>query len=48
MPVTPAWTQVEAEKVVVGMQQDILNGEATVEEATESAADEIERILNGG
>ncbi|WP_285728888.1 sugar ABC transporter substrate-binding protein [Nocardiopsis sp. ATB16-24] len=48
VPVTPAWTQVEAEKVLVGMQQDILNGEATVEEATESAADEIERILNGG
>lgn len=48
VPVTPAWTQVEAEKVVVGMQQDILNGEATVEEATENAATEIERILNGG
>lgn len=48
VPVTPAWTQVEAEKVLVGMQQDILNGEATVEEATKSAADEIERILNGG
>ncbi|WP_435106072.1 sugar ABC transporter substrate-binding protein [Nocardiopsis synnemataformans] len=48
VPVTPAWTQVEAEKVLVGMQQDILNGEATVEEATENAANEIERILNGG
>lgn len=48
VPVTPAWTQVEAEKVLVGMQQDILNGEATVDEATENAADEIERILNGG
>jgi N,N'-diacetylchitobiose transport system substrate-binding protein len=48
VPVTPAWTQVEAEKVLVGMQQDILNGEATVDEATENAANEIERILNGG
>lgn len=48
VPVTPAWTQVEAEKVLVGMQQDILNGESTVDEATEKAANEIERILNGG
>ncbi|MFD6949981.1 sugar ABC transporter substrate-binding protein [Nocardiopsis sp. TSRI0078] len=48
VPVTPAWTQVEAEKVLVGMQQSILNGEATVDEATEEAANEIERILNGG
>ncbi|WP_017572359.1 sugar ABC transporter substrate-binding protein [Nocardiopsis halotolerans] len=48
VPVTPAWGQVEAQKVLVGMQQDILNGEATVEEATADAANEIERILNGG
>lgn len=47
-PVAPAWGQVEAENIIVGMQQDILNGNATVEEATEWAADEIERILNGG
>ncbi|MFI6577490.1 sugar ABC transporter substrate-binding protein [Nocardiopsis sp. NPDC050513] len=46
-PVTPAWGRVEAEKVIVAMQQDILNGDASVEEATEHAADEIERILNG-
>ncbi|WP_159942754.1 MULTISPECIES: sugar ABC transporter substrate-binding protein [unclassified Nocardiopsis] len=48
VPATPAWTQVEAEKVLVGMQQSILNREATVEEATTRAAGEIERILNGG
>lgn len=47
-PVAPEWGQVEAENVIVGMQQDILNGNASVEEATESAADEIEQILNGG
>lgn len=47
-PVAPEWGQVEAENVIVAMQQDILNGNASVEEATESAADEIERILNGG
>lgn len=47
-PVTPAWGQVEAEGVIVGMQQDILNGNATVEEATDDAAETIERILNEG
>ncbi|WP_017612529.1 sugar ABC transporter substrate-binding protein [Nocardiopsis salina] len=47
-PVAPEWGQVEAENVIVGMQQDILNGNVSVEEATESAADEIEQILNGG
>ncbi|MEE2052012.1 sugar ABC transporter substrate-binding protein [Nocardiopsis tropica] len=48
VPVTPAWTQVEAEKLLVGMQQSILNGEASVDEATADTAAEIERILNGG
>ena len=47
-PVTPAWGQVEAEGVLVGMQQDILNGNATVEEATDNAAETIENILNEG
>ncbi|KOX15285.1 sugar ABC transporter substrate-binding protein [Nocardiopsis sp. NRRL B-16309] len=48
LPVTPEWSRVESEKVIVAMQQDILNGNATVDEATETAAAEIERILNGG
>lgn len=47
-PATPEWGQVESENIIVGMQQDILNGNVTVDEATESAADDIERILNGG
>ncbi|MEU3017505.1 sugar ABC transporter substrate-binding protein [Nocardiopsis sp. NPDC007018] len=47
-PAVPAWSQVEAEGIIVGMQQDILNGEATVEEATDRAAESIETILNGG
>ena len=47
VPATPAWSRVEAEKVLVGMQQAILNG-TSVEEATTRAADDIERILNGG
>ncbi|MCY9785034.1 sugar ABC transporter substrate-binding protein [Nocardiopsis sp. EMB25] len=47
-PVAPAWGRVEAEKVIVAMQQSILNGDATVDEATATAAAEIERILNGG
>lgn len=47
-PAVPAWSQVEAEGVIVKMQQDILNGNATVEEATEAAAETIENILNEG
>ena len=47
-PAVPAWSQVEAEGIIVGMQQDILNGNATVEEATDSAAEAIENILNEG
>jgi N,N'-diacetylchitobiose transport system substrate-binding protein len=47
-PALPAWSQVEAEGVLVGMQQDILNGNATVDEATENAAATIERLLNEG
>lgn len=47
-PAVPAWSQVEAEGVVVKMQQDILNGNATVEEATATAAEAIENILNEG
>ena len=47
-PAVPAWSQVEAEGVIVGMQQDILNGNATVEEATDRAAETIENILNEG
>ena len=47
-PAVPAWSQVEAEGVVVKMQQDILNGDATVEEATAAAAEAIENILNEG
>ncbi|MGW5878662.1 sugar ABC transporter substrate-binding protein [Nocardiopsis terrae] len=47
-PAVPAWSRVEAEGVIVGMHQDILNGNATVEEATDSAAEAIERILNEG
>ncbi|MFD6097786.1 sugar ABC transporter substrate-binding protein [Nocardiopsis flavescens] len=47
VPTAPAWSQVEAEKVLVGMQQAILNG-TSVDEATTQAAEDIERILNGG
>ena len=47
-PAVPAWSQVEAEGVIVKMQQDILNGNATVEEATDTAAEAIENILNEG
>ncbi|RCV50180.1 sugar ABC transporter substrate-binding protein [Marinitenerispora sediminis] len=48
VPVTSAWGQVEGQRVVQTMVQAILSGDASVEEATATAAESIEETLNGG
>lgn len=45
-PVSPKWGEVEGAQVIPGMTQSVLNGDATVEEATETANTEIEDTLN--
>ncbi|WP_017558517.1 sugar ABC transporter substrate-binding protein [Nocardiopsis baichengensis] len=45
-PVSPKWGEVEGAQVLPGMTQSVLNGDATVEEATETANTEIEDTLN--
>lgn len=47
-PVTENYGRVEGEKVIQAMVQSVLNGRATVEEATARAARDVERILNEG
>ena len=45
-PVSPAWGDVEGDEVLPRMMQDILAEDATVEEATETAAEELDEFLN--
>ncbi|MFD0774415.1 sugar ABC transporter substrate-binding protein [Streptomonospora algeriensis] len=46
LPATENFGKVQGDMVLEAMLQDILNEEATVEEATARAADEVESILN--
>ncbi|MDA2814600.1 sugar ABC transporter substrate-binding protein [Nocardiopsis sp. RSe5-2] len=45
-PVSPKWGEVEGAQVIPGMTQSVLNGDATVDEATQTANTEIEDTLN--
>ncbi|MDS1271988.1 sugar ABC transporter substrate-binding protein [Lipingzhangella sp. LS1_29] len=45
-PVTPAWGDVEGDEVFPRMMQDILSEDATVAEATSTAAEELDEFLN--
>ncbi|MFC7330057.1 sugar ABC transporter substrate-binding protein [Marinactinospora rubrisoli] len=48
VPVSPAWGQIEGQRVLQTMVQAILSGEASVEDASATAAETIEETLNGG
>lgn len=48
LPATENFGKVQGDMVLEAMLQDILNEEATVEEATARAAEEVEGILNEG
>lgn len=48
MPVSPNWGEVEGKKTIPAMVQSILNGDATLEEATETADTELDETLNEG
>ena len=48
VPATPLYGQVQAKLTVPAMVQSILTGKATVEEATATAADEMDEIFSGG
>lgn len=45
LPVTPQWGQVEGAQVLPAMMGSILGGEASVEEAAKTAADEMNEIF---
>ncbi|GGK60468.1 sugar ABC transporter substrate-binding protein [Ornithinimicrobium pekingense] len=45
LPVTPMWGQVEGAQVLPAMMGTLLSGDATVEEATQTAADEMNEIF---
>ncbi|GAB3212528.1 sugar ABC transporter substrate-binding protein [Marinactinospora thermotolerans] len=47
VPVTPAYGKVQGQKVLQTMVQSILSGDASVEEASATAAETIEKTLNG-
>ena len=48
LPVTPLWGVIEGNKTIAAMMQSILSGDATVEEATETAAQEMDDVFAGG
>jgi len=48
VPVTPLYGQVQGKKTVSAMLQSILSGDATVAEATEQAAEEMDAIFARG
>jgi N,N'-diacetylchitobiose transport system substrate-binding protein len=48
LPVTPLWGAVEGNRTMAAMMQSILSGDATVEEATEVAAQEMDEVFAGG
>lgn len=45
LPVTPLWGQVEGAQTIPAMMESILGGKASVEEATTTAADEMNEIF---
>lgn len=45
LPVTPMWGQVEGAQVLPAMMGTLLSGDTTVEEATQTAADEMNEIF---
>jgi N,N'-diacetylchitobiose transport system substrate-binding protein len=47
LPVTPLWGTVEGNRTMAAMMQSILSGDATVEEATEVAAQEMDEVFSG-
>ena len=48
LPVTPKYGQVQGKKTVSAMLQSILSGDASVAEAAEKAADEMDEIFQQG
>jgi N,N'-diacetylchitobiose transport system substrate-binding protein len=48
LPVTPLWGAVEGNQTMAAMMQSILSGDATVEEATEVAAQEMDEVFADG
>ena len=48
LPVTPKYGQVQGKKTVSAMLQSILSGDASVAEAAEKAADEVDEIFQQG
>jgi N,N'-diacetylchitobiose transport system substrate-binding protein len=48
LPVTPLWGQIEGNQTMAAMMQSILSGDATVEEATEVAAQEMNDVFASG
>jgi N,N'-diacetylchitobiose transport system substrate-binding protein len=48
VPVTPLYGQIQGKKTVSAMLQSILSGDATVEEATATAAEEMNQIFATG
>ncbi|HYH32614.1 MAG TPA: sugar ABC transporter substrate-binding protein [Pseudonocardia sp.] len=48
VPVTPAFGQIQGNKTIAAMMRSILTGEATVEQATSTAAAEMNEIFAGG
>jgi N,N'-diacetylchitobiose transport system substrate-binding protein len=48
LPVTPLYGQVQGKKTVSAMLQSILSGDATVEEASASAAKEMDGVFAAG
>lgn len=48
LPVTPLYGVIQGNKTMAAMMQSILSGDATVEEATETAAQEMDEVFAGG
>ena len=48
VPVTPAFGQIQGKKTIAAMMRSILTGEATVEQATSTAAAEMNEIFASG
>jgi N,N'-diacetylchitobiose transport system substrate-binding protein len=48
LPVTPLWGVIEGNQTMAAMMQSILSGDATVEEATEVAAQEMNDVFASG
>jgi N,N'-diacetylchitobiose transport system substrate-binding protein len=48
LPVTPLWGVIEGNRTIAAMMQSILSGDATVEEAAATAAQEMDDVFAGG